>query len=284
MGQAPFESIKVVLKPYSMAIHFWEIKKLVEELQRRQGSETPTRVLSLGHPTMNILENILQNLVGPELFKKLRPLKSDPVTLRRHDKTGLIKTLFCPHSLVESMGGKMDVLDVKAWEGYELVGDLNSNLPSSFKNQFDIVIDPGTIEHCFNVATAIWNISTLLRIGGLVIHNNPLTMINHGFYNLNPEFYEGFYTHNGFTIEDLYTVIPHESSFSLFKTKSFGRIYPAVKENRHLPIAFASRFQSNIDIEAPLKEILSQMIFVTARKQKNRETPTWPIQKKYQKT
>ena len=65
------------------------------------------------------------------------------------------------------------------------------------------MIDAGTIEHCFNIAQAILNAAQAVAPGGHVFHAPPMTMLNHGFYNLNPTLFHDFYGQNGWTVERL---------------------------------------------------------------------------------
>jgi hypothetical protein len=93
---------------------------------------------------------------------------------------------------------------LRNWGGNELVADLN--FPHSF-GEFDLVIDPGTIEHCFNIATAVINAAQSVKVGGHIVHVNPVTMVNHGFYNLCPTFYYDFYLENGFEIVEAFAAL-----------------------------------------------------------------------------
>jgi hypothetical protein len=74
-------------------------------------------------------------------------------------------------------------------------------LPEDLHQRYALVVDAGTIEHCFNIGQAAMNIANLAAVGGFVMHANPLNMFNHGFYNLNPTWYSHFYAGNGFTLE-----------------------------------------------------------------------------------
>lgn len=44
------------------------------------------------------------------------------------------------------------------------------------------------------------NMAGVLNEGGVIIHENPHLMANHGFYNLNPTFFHDFYKDNGFEL------------------------------------------------------------------------------------
>ena len=90
----------------------------------------------------------------------------------------------------------------------------------------------------------------MAKVGGHIIHLNPLFVINHGFYNLSPTFYKDFYDDNGhklgFTTEGI--------EYSAFEVPPFTRIISGIPEN--------------------------SWICVIAQRLNDRE-PAWPIQTKY---
>lgn len=93
--------------------------------------------------------------------------------------------------------------DVVKARGPEWVVDLNvlslQAWPTPLK--FALLIDPGTSEHIFNVGNVFALLSQICAIGGYVLHLNPLSLGNHGFWSLHPTAYSDFYTANGFNIE-----------------------------------------------------------------------------------
>lgn len=93
---------------------------------------------------------------------------------------------------------KLDVLDITQWRGDEIVGDLNA--PMTLE-AYDLVIDHGTIEHCMNIGQALMNIAGFVRKGGIVFHGPPMSMLNHGFYNVSPTLFYDFYVRNGWKLE-----------------------------------------------------------------------------------
>lgn len=85
-------------------------------------------------------------------------------------------------------------VDIDEFYGKEIVIDLN--YPHNL-GKFDLVIDPGTLEHCWNVAQAWENAFNAVKLGGHIYHNNPVNMVNHGFWNMSPTVYHDLYTQNG---------------------------------------------------------------------------------------
>ena len=102
------------------------------------------------------------------------------------------------HSFCEALGARLDVYDVVREHGCETLIDLNHEavLPCTY----DFALDVGTLEHCFNIAQAAFNMASCVKLGGFIIHENPFNWGNHGFYGFNPTWYEDFYSQNGFKI------------------------------------------------------------------------------------
>jgi hypothetical protein len=105
-----------------------------------------------------------------------------------------------PYDLFEQLGVKLTCVDAISHDGREVVADLNH--PQDL-GQFDLVLDAGTTEHCFNVGQAIINAANAVKVDGLILHTNPVSMGNHGFYNFNPTLFVDFYRVNGFEIVGL---------------------------------------------------------------------------------
>jgi hypothetical protein len=119
-------------------------------------------------------------------------------------------------------------------------------------NTFGLIIDPGTIEHIANIGNCWRTLCAVTALNGIVIHSNPLTMANHGFYSIHPTAYLDLYEANGFKVESL--------------TELSGPL-----DNRTIrDVNTTHRFQP------------SQNAVVMCVARKARDVPfTWPIQSKY---
>jgi FkbM family methyltransferase len=98
-------------------------------------------------------------------------------------------------------------LDVSSYEGCDIVADLNAPFEVS-PGQFDLVIDNGTLEHCFNVAQAFFNAKQLCATGGVIFHNNPANWFGHGFWSFSPCVFFDFYAANGFEVQVFLRNVP----------------------------------------------------------------------------
>ena len=130
-------------------------------------------VLSLGYPDLLVSPESIQEMFG------YMPSKFTDANKWHGFKDPLPDT----EELFDHLGAKLTVVDFTKDRGMETIADLN--YPQEF-GKFDLVIDPGTLEHCFNIAQAFVNAAASVKVGGRIFHLSPMTMINHGFYNLCP--------------------------------------------------------------------------------------------------
>lgn len=99
-------------------------------------------------------------------------------------------------------------VDVVREHGVEERFDLNIPSPLLVHEfgSFDLVIDPGTLEHCFNVGAAMVHAAGAVAEGGHIFHTPPMSMVNHGFWNFSPTVFPDFYDEeNGFEIVTMWS-------------------------------------------------------------------------------
>lgn len=154
------------------------------------------RIASMGYPDLVAPEKMLRDMVGEEFAGVVYRGDSDAICKRHGLAPRLIPDA---HSFFKLLGCELDVYDIVRERGCEIECDLNR--PMFTKPVYDVVLDVGTSEHCFNIAQAVMNMAVFVKIGGVVIHENPFNCGNHGFYSLNPTWYEDFYSQNGFVVE-----------------------------------------------------------------------------------
>jgi hypothetical protein len=93
-------------------------------------------------------------------------------------------------------------IDASAYEGADLIHDMNRPIGDELKRKFSVVIDGGTLEHVFDFPTAIRNCMQMLDVGGhFFSHTMANNFMGHGFYQFSPElFYRVFSPENGFRV------------------------------------------------------------------------------------
>lgn len=126
------------------------------------------RVLSLGYPDILATKEDIIHIFGVEPAAYVTTGKWHEV---HHP---LPETV----SLFNQLGAELECVDVYASRGIERIVDLNQ--PATL-GTYDVVLDLGTIEHCFNIAQALKNAVDAVAVGGRIFHTSPVTMINHGF-------------------------------------------------------------------------------------------------------
>ena len=211
------------------------------------------KICCLGYPDVLVSTEQAQQYLGAEPAARLAYRPDSASIIAWHALQAHLDRVIDAESLFEVMGMKLTVVDLVASRGGERIVDLNEPLAADLVGAFDIVLDAGTMEHCFNVGQAVRNILAMAKVGGFVIHLNPMTMINHGFFNFSPTFYHDFYGQNG---HQLIAPICGLSANGIKVT------YQKVDHTRRQRVTD------------------SAMVLSVVRKQ-NDSVPIWPMQSKY---
>lgn len=155
------------------------------------------RALSFGHPDILATPEQLEPIVGTILPTDSEEIVSQPsrVNYKGTRIVGNAKIVF------EALGGLLHCVDRYPGYGIDEIVDLNKQ--GTAKRTFDLVIDPGTSEHCWNVGEALVNMAQCVKVGGHIYHMVPMAHWNHGFWNFSPCAFNDFYSQNGFEIKEL---------------------------------------------------------------------------------
>jgi len=157
----------------------------------------PRRMLCLGYPDMLVTPAQIEKTCGADALAQTQWRDDSESILRWHNLGGAMDRVAESRSLFAAMGIETDFVDIVASRGFEIVLDLNEPAPAELLGKYDIVYDGGTMEHCFNVAQVMMNILDFAKVGGFIIHVNPINYYNHGFFNFNPTFYHDWYGQAG---------------------------------------------------------------------------------------
>jgi len=118
-----------------------------------------------------------------------------------------VLTPYC-ETLLKELGFAPDVdsIDCSPYEGATIIHDMNKPIPEIMKQKYDYIYDGGTIEHVFNIAQVVDNISDMLKVGGIfcsVTVNNNFS--GHGIYQFSPEFFMSAFSETyGMKVLELY--------------------------------------------------------------------------------
>jgi len=207
-----------------MGLRISEVRFLCEAIKLLKLNEPtrPIRICSLGYPDLLASISSVAEATGIDSCH-LRPSEHSQAVALRHGLESQIQPC-CSNSLFEAWNASLTIFDIVKDRGDEELIDLNErDVTIPFQGCFDIVIDNGTLEHCFNIGEAFKNVAGLVKpVNGFILHINPFTMANHGFYNLNPTFYYDAYTKNSFDIVGaLITALDESSAMPFDWTQRF---------------------------------------------------------------
>jgi SAM-dependent methyltransferase len=117
-----------------------------------------------------------------------------------------VVTPFCETLFADLGFSSTASIDCSSYESATILHDLNQPIPPELKQKYDYIYDGGTIEHIFNIAQVVDNISDMLKVGGIfcsVTVNNNLS--GHGIYQFSPEFFlSAFSERYGMKVHELY--------------------------------------------------------------------------------
>lgn len=89
-------------------------------------------------------------------------------------------------------------IDFSDYETPTYIGDLNGSI--ELGREFDTIVDSGSLEHVFDIASAFRNLIRFCRVGGRIIHILPVNNLSgHGFWQ--------------FTSDLMYTLYSKENGF-----------------------------------------------------------------------
>jgi len=234
-----------------MAINAPVLEMLIKSAAQGDGHR---RMMCLGYPDMLITEPQLKDLCGVDILERVAFRDDSAAILKWHGLAGRMSRVVESRSLFAALGIAADFLDIHASRGFEIVADLNEPVPADLHGRYDLVYDGGTMEHCFNVGQVIRNIFSLAKVGGHIVHINPLNYYNHGFFGFNPTFYHDFYTQSGNRL-----------------ASEFYGVFGPVLESQLVTLPALQGFN-----EAPPR----MAVMVAAQKLVDGE-PGWPLQTKY---
>lgn len=210
-----------------MAIEALYLKLLKQAIDRRRATRPALAGLLLAYPDLLVTRAALAEIVGETLVASL-PARGDAASIwEYHGLRGVAEPLFDSLAVFRALGVEPTVIDVARLRGDERIVDLNHPLPADLVERFDLVVDTGTCEHCFNVAQAFVNACAALAVGGILVHAAPLNRVNHGFWSFNPTIYPDFFEDNGFDLHVLTGVTGDlAQGFRPFAVDPFNRFEP----------------------------------------------------------
>ena len=182
--------------------------KKIQQVFNLNCLETPTEVVCLGWPDFIVSEELMFEIYG-ETAEQFR-IENNPKSWGRKERE-----LFDVHAVFQHHNCNLTIIDVIQHRGVEEFLDLNEPLEENFFQRFDLVVDTGTIEHCFNAGTAFKNMCNMTKVGGVIITAAPYSRPFHGYYNFTREMYTDGFGKNGFDILEIVGTISKKMHVAL---------------------------------------------------------------------
>jgi hypothetical protein len=180
-------------------------------------SQTLIREIDMGLIYVDLKLLILARRTGAR-FRRIATIGRQSLCLHPHELTALSDDVanptifygykwgdYCETYLRELLGTEEVIsIDASEYENATIIHDMNEPL-DDLDEQFDLVIDGGSLEHIFNFPVAIFNIMRMVRVGGWVLICNPANnLCGHGFYQFSPELmYRVFSKENKFSVSEM---------------------------------------------------------------------------------
>jgi hypothetical protein len=183
-----------------MAIEKQYFSLIMQVLKRLGGRQKPLKSLFLSYPDLLMSRAELASFL-PGAFIDSLPAREDSRSIWTwHGMPDRTDPIYDSLETFRRLEMEPHVIDIVKARGDEEIVDLNEPLPERLRRRFDIVIDTGTCEHCFNVGQAFANACSAVATGGYFIHAAPMSRTNHGFWNFCPTVYPDFFEDNGFKL------------------------------------------------------------------------------------
>jgi len=210
-----------------MAIEALYLRLLKQAIDLRRAARPAMHALLLGYPDLAVPRAALAQVVGEDLVSALATRTDARAVWEYHGFPAMAEPMHDSIDLLRRLGVESTVIDAAALRGMERVVDLNQPLPADLARRFDLVVDTGTCEHCFNVAQAFCNACEALAHGGFLVHAAPLTRVNHGFWGFSPTVYPDFFEDNGFRLHVMTGVAGNiAQGLQAFQLQPFARFTP----------------------------------------------------------
>src|SRR5262245_56313009 len=138
----------------------------------RPSADTKVRALAVAYPDLLVSRADMVAVFGDAITPHLTSRADSDAVNRWHASGDRFPTLFDTSAFFAGLGVTLDCIDITVARGIERVVNMNEPLPADMVGRYDMVMDFGTVEHCFNIAQAMRNCALALRDGGCTIHTH----------------------------------------------------------------------------------------------------------------
>ena len=150
--------------------------------------------------------------------------------------------------------------DSSKYENPDLVIDLNKKVNKKIFNQFDNIVDIGTLEHVFDTHLALENYIQMLKKGGHLLIAVPCSnMIDHGFYTFSPTLFYDYFACNSFKILGSYlresSPFIYEYKSKIYEYKELGLEIPFISDRAVEFVILAKKVKNIRKVNKPTQSV-----------------------------
>ena len=142
-------------------------------------------------------------------------IEVDRTTLNRNLKGELATD----RSVFRALGlppARIKALDVSAYEGAEVIHDLNQPIPEALRECADFIVDGSTLDNVFDPAMALRNYADLLRPGGRLLAINAWNLRDSTYTACSPSWYLDYFVANGFADCKVYVCVGARAGINIY--------------------------------------------------------------------
>ncbi len=242
-------------------------------LIRTIGTSGSGRALTYG---VQAVEGDFEQVTALFSREGVMPSSLDESAIKMDDKTHYGRSMH--QSTLLHMLGFEDVESLDAFDDEQPthVLDLNNPVPEEMKDCYDLVLDGGTMEHCFDVPQVLENTTRLLKVGGRVVHVSPVCgWANHGFFQFSPILYPAFYGKNGFDDMSATLVIRRKAELWALALDEDCLIPPQAEGSQCL-LFFSARKRSEAESCTPYQQKPEQHSYMKGNSTVTQRAPWLP--------
>jgi len=156
------------------------------------------------------------------------------------------------------------VADISPYENPEYIIDLNNKIDSHYEQKFDVIFDVGTLEHIFDIPTALQNLTKMLKPDGRIILILPASnAIDHGFYQFSPTLFYDFFSCNGFENFSCYLIEGNPLNYlrkgNIWRYTGFGKECPLITPKAVEVFFTATKQHIPKEFEKPIQKIYTDL-------------------------
>lgn len=123
-------------------------------------------VLAFGYPDILASPEQIRQLFGDDMFRRITFRPDSAKVIQWHKAEDTTDQIVETTSLFAAQGMQLEVSDIAEARGGEFVLDLNYPCNPALHGRYDLLVDSGTLKHCFNIGQTARNMARMVGVGG----------------------------------------------------------------------------------------------------------------------